>query len=274
MLGWLDRAIELYERCLQDVQENEPENLVARVRYATLLSYALTDDGQLERAQRVLGEIVDEGTDVLSEPGTQVKVYWSLARLAGLRGQETDSLAYARKALALVEATEDTVQLGRAHLLCGFLLVRQGDGHEAVAHLDRAEDLLGRRPAPADLAYLRTEQAKAALLLDSPHEAIARGREALELLGDTEPAEQGAAWLALARAWEVLDDQAEAFEAFRRSAGILEVAGTAHDAAEAYQSWGRALRAAGRESEALDALDRAAELGVGRRTGAPAERTV
>jgi len=273
-LGQLDKAISLYDRCLEETRENEPENLAALVRYATAQSYALADAGQLDRAQEVLSEIVDDSGDALAEPGAQMKLYWSLARLAGMRGEHTSSLDYARRALALVEATEDTVELGRAHLLCAYILIAQKDAKRAQPHLTRAEALLGSSPRPTDLAYLRTEQAKAALLVGEGAEAARRAREALEILGDLDPAERGAAWLALAQGLELQGEGPAALEAFRRSAETLEAAEKLADAADACRIWGRSLRAAGRENEAMDVLEKAAELAVAAgRTGATAVRT-
>jgi transcriptional regulator with XRE-family HTH domain len=273
-VGRLDKAIALYDRCLEETRENEPENLVALVRYASALSFALTDAGQLERAQEVLSEIVDDTSDALAEPGAQMRLYWSLARLAGIRGEHASSLDYARRALALVEATEDTVALGRAHLLCGYILVAQEDATRAQHHLRRAEHLLAASTKPTDIAYLRTEQAKAALLVGDGDEAVRRARESLELLGDLDPGEQGAAWLALARGLELQGETSAALEAFRRSTQTLEAADKVADAAEACRVWGRALRAAGRENEAMDVLENAAELAVAAgRTGATAVRT-
>jgi transcriptional regulator with XRE-family HTH domain len=273
-LGRLDKAIALFDRCLEETRENEPENLAALVRYASALSYALTDAGHLDRAQEVLAEIVDGGADALDEPGAQMNLYWSLARLAGIRGEHATSLDYARRALALVEATEDTVELGRAHLLCGYILVAQEDARRAQHHLRRAESLLASSTKPTDLAYLRTEQAKAALLVGDGQEAVRRARESLELLGDLEPAEQGAAWLALARGLELEGETAASLEAFARSADTLERADKAADAAEACRAWGRALRAAGREGQAMDVLERAAELAVAAgRVGSPSVST-
>jgi transcriptional regulator with XRE-family HTH domain len=274
LLGRLDKAIVLWERCLEDTRDSEPENVAAIVRYTTLLSYALTDMGELERAQDVLAAVMDDDGEALSEPATQVKLYWSMARLATMRGRHSVSLDYARRALALIEATEDTAQLGRAHLLCGSLLVRQGKAPQALVHLRHSEELLGPRPFPVDLAYLRTEQAKAALLLGEADETVARAREALETLGDNDPGEQGAAWLVLAQGLELQGEGPAAFEAFRRSAETLEAAEKLADAAEACRIWGRALRAAGRENEAMDVLEKAAELAVAAgRTGATAART-
>jgi tetratricopeptide (TPR) repeat protein len=259
MLGQVNRAIELFERCLADVDENEPENVAARVRYATYLSHALGDAGELERAQAVLTDVLAQSHE-LADIDMQIRLYWSLARVASMRGQHSMSLDYVRRALALVAATEDTVQLGRAHLMCGVILVRQDKASEALPHFARAEGLLGSRPNPTDLAYLRTEQAKAAVLLGQGKEAARYAREALDVLGDTDPAERGAAWLALAQGLSLEDEVPAAMESFRRATEAFEEAGKLHEAAEAHRVWSRALRAAGRESEALDVLERAADL--------------
>lgn len=260
-LGEPQRAIELFEMCLGEVEKSEPENVAARVRYATYLSYALTDAGDMERAQAVLNDVLDDA-DAHADPYARIHLYWSLARLASMRGQHSASLEYMRQALALVAATEDTVQLGRAHLMCGFIFVRQAKASEALPHFERAERLLGSRPNPADLAYLRTEQAKAAVQLGHGTEAAARAREALDLLGETDPAERGAASLALAEGLSLEDELPAAIEAFRRSTEALEEAGKLQEASEAHRAWGRALRAAGRETEALDVLERAADLAM------------
>ena len=50
-------AVALFERALDEVGRVEPENMHARVRYSTYLSYALTDLGELQRAKAVVGEL-------------------------------------------------------------------------------------------------------------------------------------------------------------------------------------------------------------------------
>jgi hypothetical protein len=55
-------------------------------------------------------------------------------------------------------------------------------------------------------------------------------------------------------------EEPAALEAYRRASACLEEAGKLHEAADVCRAWGRMLRATGRESEALDVLDRAAEL--------------
>jgi tetratricopeptide (TPR) repeat protein len=256
------RAAELFERSLAEVSAETPEHSAARVRFATGLSHALSEAGELERAQEFLDEVLAAREETV-DPYRRVELYWSLARQAEASGRQTVALEHARRATALLDALEDTAQLGRAHLLCGSILLRRGDAKGAQAQLERAERLFAGRSASPDLARLRTEQARRAVFLGDGEEATARSREALALLGDGGArGERGAAQLALAEGLALQGDTDAAADAFGEAVETFESAGLVHDAAQAYRSWGRILRDAGREHEALDALDRAAELGV------------
>jgi tetratricopeptide (TPR) repeat protein len=263
-LGTPSRAVELFERCLRELEEEGgKETVAARTRFATYLSYALTDLGDLARAEAVVTEAVEAAEDI-ADPYTQVRLYWSLARLASLQGRPATALDQARRAIALLEATEDTVHLARAHLLCAAILNLNRSAEKATRHLAVAERLFGVRPDQGDLASLRCEQARAAAQLGHADEAVSRAREVLELLGDDDPAEQGNAWWALAEGLALRDDVAGADEGFRRAADLLGEQGRWREASQACRAWGRMLRQAGREGEALDVLERAADLAARR----------
>jgi tetratricopeptide (TPR) repeat protein len=263
LLGKPARAVELFETCLQELDEDSQENVAARTRFATYLSYALTDLGDLARAEAVVTEAV-EGAEDIADPYTQVRLYWSLARLSSMQGRAATALGHARRAIALLEATEDTVHLARAHLLCAAILNLNGSADKASRHLESAERLFGVRPDPEDLASLRCEQARAAAQLGRADEAVSRAREVLELLGEENPAEQGNAWWALAEGLALREDAQGADEAFRRAADLLSGAGRWREASQACRAWARMLRQVGRETEALDVLERAADLAARR----------
>jgi tetratricopeptide (TPR) repeat protein len=146
----------------------------------------------------------------------------------------------------------------------------RGEVIEAGPHLARGEHLFALHADASDLAALRNEQAKYAARTGEFDEAVARAREALELLGDTSPAEQGAAWWALGEALAGKGDVSAADEAFRQATDLLATHGARRDTAEAYRAWAKMLRGAGRESEALDVLEHAAELAARPVTEAPA----
>jgi transcriptional regulator with XRE-family HTH domain len=271
-VGAPDRAVALFEKCLQNVREQAPEQTAALVRYTTYLSNALTDLGELDRAEAAIQDVLEE-SNALGDPHIRVHLYWSLGRVVAHQGNALVALDYLRRAVAMLEATEDTVQLARAHLMCAWIFIASDRAGESGPHLALAEDLLGPHPEPLDLAYLRTEQAKRAVQLGEAREGIKRARQALETLGDSDPHEQGSAWFALAQGLALDNQIDEAADAFRRAAALLEEHGPQREAADALRAWAKLLREQRREQEALDVLERAAEIGVSARPEArPAAR--
>ncbi len=260
------RAVELLEDCLSQVQAQAPEDISAEVRFATYLSYALSDLGELERAKSVVGLALGRAQEE-PDPYSRVRLYWSLARLALMEGKPRSALRQIQRAIGLLEATEDTRQLARAHLSCGEILIDDDDPEQAQGHFELAEKLLGEHADAADLAWLYSEQARAALLLgeDEPAEQLAR--RALSLLAGGDPLKRARAYatLAEARPEEIDASQAE----FAQALEVLESERRWPAAAAVLRAWSRALRRAGREQAALDVLDRAAAYGV-RGSGQPA----
>jgi tetratricopeptide (TPR) repeat protein len=257
-LGDTRQSVDLFRRCLETVKEDAPDDTASHIRFATYLSYALTDTGDLEQAQSVLNDALGRADEVVDAYG-RVRLYWSLARLSGLQGQPAAALEYVRRAIALLDVTEDTLHLARAHLLCGTIMMSQGKADEAGSHFDAAERLFGSRPDPLDLARLRTDQARRAAMLGQAPEAESYAREAVAALGDENPAEQGLAWAALAEGL-ALQDKESADETFRRAADLLQEHGHDVDLTDTCRAWARYLRRNGRDSEALDVLDRAARV--------------
>ena len=260
LVGAHDRAIELLESCLDELDRNDPGNVSAYVRFAGYLSAALTDQGDLGRAESVLREALGKSEN--GDAYTRVRLYWAAARLAEVHGHPVRALDYARRAVALLEATEDTHHLARAHLLCAWIMGLEGKSPDAVPHLERAEELLGSTPDAVDLAQLRVEQAKVAANAGDGETAVARAREALDTLGDTYEAEQGSAWWALAEGLALQGDVTEAANAFTRAVEALDGGSRFREAAQCCRRWAKVLRDAGRDAEALDALERATDYAV------------
>ena len=260
LIGAHDRAIELLESCLDELDRNDPGNVSAYVRFAGYLSAALTDQGDLGRAESVLREALGKSEN--GDAYTRVRLYWAAARLAEVHGHPVRALDYARRAVALLEATEDTHHLARAHLLCAWIMGLEGKSPDAVPHLERAEELLGTTPDAVDLAQLRVEQAKVAANAGDGETAVARAHEALDTLGDTYEAEQGSAWWALAEGLALQGDVTEAANAFTRAVEALDGGSRFREAAQCCRRWAKVLRDAGRDAEALDALERATDYAV------------
>src|SRR5437763_3977681 len=260
-LGPPTRAVELLEQSLERITEQAPDDVSAQVRFASYLSSALSDMGELERAETVMTDALQRA-EGFGDPYTRVRLYWSLARLSEFEGKYVAALDYVRRAIALLQATEDSLQLARAHLLSAWIMGSQGNAEGSGRSLELAERLFGPNPEPIDLAQLRIEQAKRAALVGDGGEAVSRAQEALELLGDSHNLERGSAAWALAEGLALQGDVDAAGKEFERAVTLLSENRRLREGAQAARGWGRMLRNAGREAEALDVLQRATDLAL------------
>jgi len=258
--GRADRAVDLFERCLAQVRDQGGDAAID-ARYSTLLSYALSDLGDLGRAEEVVREALDRVQDS-DDPYMRVRLYWSMARLAHAEGEATFALTNARKAIALLQATDDSFHLARAHILAASISLSRGEPDAAERHVQHAEQLLGPHPSTEDAVNLKIHRSRIAALRDDSKSAVALAREALDLVGDSNPLDEGLAFKALGDGLALGAEYPAADEAYRRAADLIESQGQWREATEACRAWARMLRANGHEEQALDVLDRATELGL------------
>jgi tetratricopeptide (TPR) repeat protein len=257
-LGAPARAVRLFERCLSEIEATAPQDSGTYIRFATYLSYALSDDGDYERANDVVRDALarDDETD----PFARVRLYWSLARVSGMEGRSSEALEYIRRAITLLETTDHNVQLGRAYLLSAGIEAREGDADAAKEHLSSAKKLLGVHAEPVDRAMLSTGLSWVAALRGEGATAVERARDAIAMLGDFHGGEQGTSVWALARGLAVSGDVEGAHGTYARAVDLLAVHGRRNDAAAASEEWATLLREHDRADEAEPILARAAEL--------------
>jgi transcriptional regulator with XRE-family HTH domain len=258
--GRAQEAVELYERCIAEIGDSGDAALEAR--YAAQLSYALIDMGDLGRAEDVVGHALSRLNET-HDPYMRVRLYWSMARLAHAEGRASVALANVRKAIALLQATDDTLHLARAHILASGITLSRGDPDGAEDHLDRAEQLLSVPAAAEDAVEIMIQRARIAGLREQGEIAIELARRALALNADRNPVDEGRAFSALGDGLAMTGEHAAADEAFRRAVEVLEHQGQWRDATTACRSWAKMLREQGREEHALDVLERATELSMG-----------
>ena len=258
MAGDPRRAADLFERTLTDLKQLAPDDSASRVRFSTYLSYALTDLGDLRRANEVVEDALEISNEA-ADPYTRVRLYWSLGRIAYENSQPQTALEHFRRAVALLEATEDTIHLARAYLSCAAAaLASTGDVADVARQIDQAVALLGSRPADSDLAIVRWLEAMIATRTGDAPRGADLAREAQRLAADV-PNQRALATWALAEALTATGDKGTE-AAWREATGALEGVGTVREHAESLRGFARFLRHSGRESEALDVLDRAASL--------------
>jgi len=260
-LGRTQDAIELYESCIEEVTRLAPDNVALRTRYRIYLSYALSDAGDLLHASAVLREaLADDPED--TDPHMRIRLYWSLARLAEMEGRSSAALRHARRAIALLEATEDDHHQARAHVLAAWIMNSAGDGADARAELEKARALFGRTAGGDDAAMLAVELARSAALLGEGPEAEGHARRAIELSEGRYDAIEGGARCALGAGRALQGDLDGASAAYERGVALLVESQRLREASQACRAWGAALRSGGREGEALDVLERASELAL------------
>ena len=269
VVGKPERAVDLFESCLETVEREAPDNAATHVRFALYLGYTLSDMGELPRARAIVSEALSRA-EGLDDAYMRARLHWSQARLAAASGDPRTALEQLRRAVAILEATEDSRQLGRAHLLWAEILTFEGSADAAGPHLEIAERLLGTHPDTEDLYWLRTEQARRAAELGDADEALMRAREALGLMTEEDRAERGAAQWALGRALWEKGDLAEAEKSLRRAIELLTDRQVWREAAAASRDLARMLRDQGRTADAVATLEQAAELAM--RIGAQAPR--
>ena len=258
-LGQPEQAVALFERCLRQIEQDAPGDGGGSIRFAAYLANALTDLGDHDGAQQALRDAVQRGDRVV-DPYDRVRLYWSLGRVAGSDGRRQASLAYFRRALELLETTEDTVEVGRGHLACAWMLIESGELDQAEAHLAQAQALFGLAPQQVDAVMSARFRAELARRRGNPDAAIACAREAIGLAGEGLPGERGNAWFVIAETRAAQGSIPEAEQAFEEAAHLLDQHGSTRERAACYRAWGRLLRGAGREAEALDVLERAADF--------------
>jgi transcriptional regulator with XRE-family HTH domain len=261
-------AVELFDRCLDEVQDSG--NLTLEARYATALSYALSDVGDIARAEEVVRRVLEKTADI-EDPYMRVRLYWSMARLAHREGRSSAALEHVRKAIALLQLTDDTLHLARANLLAANISLGRDDAETATTYLDQAEQFFGPAPASEDVLELRIRRGRIAVIRGDGQKAVALAREAVELCGSENPIDEGMAFSVLADGLALTGETQGAEESYRRAVDLLENHAQLRDASATCRSWAHMLRQVGREQQALDVLDRAAELAM---RAAPADARV
>ena len=176
-----------------------------------------------------------------------------------------------RRAIGLLEAGEDTVQLARAHIVAAGMLNLDDHFDEADTHLARADQLLALGGDPIDVGVLRSEEAKIAADRGDPERALELAQEAAALLGDDADYRSNALH-ALAVAHAAAGDTKEAERQFKLALDDLSAKKQWREAAQVARRWGVLLRDAGRTEDAYRLLEQAMVLAV-RNLGSETVRT-
>lgn len=260
-VGELESAIGTFERGLAEANANE-DTIVAG-RYTVLLANALIDNGRFDRAEELLGGVV-AATGAGTDAAARARLYWSQSRLHAVKGNHDIAARYARRTVELLELTEDTQYLARAHQLLGFIELERKRPTEALELLRHGRSLLADTTDAILQAQFRLEEARALAALGRTDEAMAEANAVSGLLAEADPHDAGRSYALLARMLAEVGDVARAQEIYELAAELLENTSNPY-VAEVYEELGKLVESDGRKDEALEYFKRA----LGARQTAP-----
>jgi tetratricopeptide (TPR) repeat protein len=263
--GETEASIALFRRALARAEdENDP---AARLRFAVLLTHALTDVSAFEEAAELLSRILAEVEG--GDPIALAKVYWAQARLHTQQRNHESATRYARKALELLDATEHTYFRARAFLLLAFAELDSGHAEEALHHLETGVSLLGDQGTTHDRAQFHLETARALAMLGRTEEAASLAMRTAAEFRSGHPANVGRTYAMLAETFERQEEPERALELYELALELLQQPPSRY-LADTYARYGALLEQLGRHDEAFSAYKRGAVLQteLGRSRGA------
>jgi tetratricopeptide (TPR) repeat protein len=202
-VGPLESAIALFEGALAEARAASAP--VEELRFAVLLANALIDNGSIARAQNALADVI-KIADELPDPLASARLFWSQSRLHSARHEPQLASRYARRALEILERTENDAYVGMAYHLLALAEIESGNGESALELLERGRKLFGKDLGDKDDAKFSIEEARAHLSLGRTAEAARAAARALELIDAISVGDRGRAYVALGDVFTAADD--------------------------------------------------------------------
>lgn len=255
--GALESSIALLERALAEAEQAEA--LVEGLRFRVLLANALIDNRQLARAERILAESINVARE-LRDPLNQARVYWSQSRLHTLHKDPRLGARYARKAIEILERTENDAYVAMAYHLLAAAEIDAGEPQRAMEHLARGRAFFRYALTPLEEGKFATEETRALLELGRLGDAAKRARDLLENAHVMEPLDRGRAFVLVGDVFRANGDHDRALEQYELAISALEEAGGLF-LVEAATRYSELLEELGRTDEALAVL-RSAVVGA------------
>jgi tetratricopeptide (TPR) repeat protein len=256
-LGELDRATAIFESCLQRARERD--DAPARVRFASLLSFAFTDRGRFEEAERAVAEVVAAG-DSIADRVLRARVEWAQARLRGEQGRTEVALRHARRVHELLQPTDEKQFLAVTFEMLASLTNDLGRPDEALDLLRQGWPLLLATATPLQVAHCRIEEARALAALGEHEGAAAVAMRVAAQLDGTHPGDAGRAYVLLGEIFDKLGDVIRSRQLYETGIALLSKQGPSRYLAEAYRRLGELFEAEYRTEDALAVLKRAVSV--------------
>ncbi|MBA3843471.1 MAG: hypothetical protein H0X39_12830, partial [Actinobacteria bacterium] len=264
--GSRELAIALFESAVTECKAADAP--LEQLRFSILLANALIDNGAFADAERTLAEVI-QIAERLPDPIMSARVLWSQSRLHGLRGEAPLAAKYARRALDILERTEQTTYVGMAYHLLAFAEIESGQGDQALETLARGRALFGGELTKAGDARFSIEEARALVLTGQVNEAARAASVAFELVDELSPGDRGGAYVALGDVFRASGDLGRARMLYEQGLELV-LEHNRGRALEAGRKYADLLEADGDTAGALRVLRLATDLSPAQATVRPA----
>ena len=253
--GSLDTAIALFRDAVEEARAATAS--IEELRFGVLLANALIDAGELGAAQTALAGVMRIAEE-MGDPVAVARIYWSQSRLHGERHEPQLANRYARRALEILERTENDSYVAMGYHLLAHTEAEQGHGEEALKLLARGRELFASEMGKRDDARFATAEARAMLSLGRAREAAVRASHALELVDALGPGDRGLTYVALAEIFNGAGDRERARMLLGQALDLLVDYGS-KPALQAARPLADLLEADGDPAAALAVLRRATD---------------
>lgn len=232
---------------------------LGRIRFGVLLANALIDNSNFGRAAETLASALNLAQET-GDPLLRARLYWSQSRFHALGGDPEAAAEYARKALAILEVTEETHHVARAYQMLAFIELERDRPDVALPLLQKGRELLAPTGSAIELAKFRLEEARALVKLGEPAKGVEVAMEVAGVLAEGDPIESGRSYASLAEAFAASGDRARARELYELALELLEQATPTRYLGDVYAALAELLEEADEKEAALDILKRAVRL--------------
>jgi tetratricopeptide (TPR) repeat protein len=204
LTGSLDTAIALFRDALDEARAAKAS--LEELRFGVLLANALIDTGDLGAAQSALADVIRIAEET-GDPVAIARIYWSQSRLHGMRHEAELASRYARRALEILERTENDTYVAMAYHLLAYSEVEEGHEEDALRLLTRGRELFAQHMGKREDAKFATVEARALVSLGRSREAAGKASHALELVDSLSPGDRGLTYVALAEIFTAAGDR-------------------------------------------------------------------
>ena len=216
------------------------------------------DLGALPESAEELAAALRE-VDAIGDHDLRARTLWSQSRLHTIEGRHDLASGFARRALAVLEISEDELSIGRAKQLLAYIEAERGDSDAALSLLEEAVPIVERTGNSQERALVLLEQARVLARVGRYDEARELAIEVAPVLTRSARADSGRCFTTLGDIWRAVGDDDAALGMY--DAAIDALAGHRSPwLANAYKRKASLLEGQGDEAGALASLKQAVDV--------------